>query len=161
MHYFTNTNAVPVYALRFHETVHDKWCIFKSVPQTQNGLERGFCLTLAKLRLNNWPLRFKWYGLVCLSFDWIHDIHRGAYSNEHFLLHINVPWCDGEQGWRRGETLVRVHFPSPKVSIFSAVYAFRVPSSRDPFSFYCHSKAMYTRIRAVVNHIFFFLPAFV
>ena len=30
------------YAICFHETVNDKWCLHKSVRQTQNGLERGF-----------------------------------------------------------------------------------------------------------------------
>ena len=26
----------------FNETVHDKWCLHKSVRRTENGLERGF-----------------------------------------------------------------------------------------------------------------------
>ena len=30
-----------VYAL-INETVHDKWCLDKSVGQTENNLERGF-----------------------------------------------------------------------------------------------------------------------
>ena len=37
------------YAICFHETVNDKWCLHKSVRQTQNGLERGF----AKRGLNS------------------------------------------------------------------------------------------------------------
>ena len=34
----------------------DKWCLYKSVRQTNNGLERSFVKNyMAKLRLNNWP----------------------------------------------------------------------------------------------------------
>ena len=40
--YFERTNAFLVYALCFHEIVHDKWCLYKSVRQTENDLERGF-----------------------------------------------------------------------------------------------------------------------
>ena len=40
--YFKETNAFLVYAVYFHETVGDKWCLHKSVRQTENGLERGF-----------------------------------------------------------------------------------------------------------------------
>ena len=36
--YFKKINAFPVDAICFHETVHDKWCLHKSVPQTENGL---------------------------------------------------------------------------------------------------------------------------
>ena len=35
--FLSETNAFPVYAMCYHETVHDK-----SVLQTENGLERGF-----------------------------------------------------------------------------------------------------------------------
>ena len=38
--YFKKTNALLVYFICFHETVHNKWCLHKSVRQTQNGLER-------------------------------------------------------------------------------------------------------------------------
>ena len=31
-----------VYNIRFNETVHLKWCLDKSVCQTENGLGRGF-----------------------------------------------------------------------------------------------------------------------
>ena len=40
--HFKTTNAFLVYAIWFHETVHDKWCLHKSVQQTDNGLKRGF-----------------------------------------------------------------------------------------------------------------------
>ena len=113
MGYFEKTITFPVHAICFHEIDHDKWCIFKSVPQTENGLERGFVKHSLNSVYINWPLRFKSYRLVCLSFAWIYDIHQGACSNEPFLLHINVPWCDRQHGWRRGETLVVVHLPSP------------------------------------------------
>ena len=36
------TNASLVFAVWFHETAHGKWCIDKSIWQTENGLERGF-----------------------------------------------------------------------------------------------------------------------
>ena len=42
MGYFKEANAFPVYATCLHETFHDKWCLHKSVWQTENGLERGF-----------------------------------------------------------------------------------------------------------------------
>ena len=42
MGYFKKINAFLVYAIWFHETVHDKWCLHKSVLQTDNGLERSF-----------------------------------------------------------------------------------------------------------------------
>ena len=50
MRRFKKTNAFPVYAKCFHETVYDKWSLNKSVRQTENGLG---------LRLNNWPQKFK------------------------------------------------------------------------------------------------------
>ena len=40
--YFKKTNAFLVYFICFNETVHDKWCSYKSVRQIENGLERGF-----------------------------------------------------------------------------------------------------------------------
>ena len=40
--HFKKTNAFLVYAIWFHETVDDKWCLHKSVLQTNNGLERFF-----------------------------------------------------------------------------------------------------------------------
>ena len=40
--YFKKTNAFLAYFIRFNETVHDKWCSYKSVRQIENGLERGF-----------------------------------------------------------------------------------------------------------------------
>ena len=40
--HFKKTNAFLVYSIWFHETVHDKWCLHKSVLQTDNGLERSF-----------------------------------------------------------------------------------------------------------------------
>ena len=42
MGYFKKTNAFLVYAKFFHETVYGKWCLRKSVRQTENGLERSF-----------------------------------------------------------------------------------------------------------------------
>ena len=47
--FFKETNAFPVYAICFNETVHDKWCLHKSDWQTENGLELGF----VKLGLNS------------------------------------------------------------------------------------------------------------
>ena len=40
--YFKTTVALLVYSICFHETVHNKWCLRKSVRQTENGLERSF-----------------------------------------------------------------------------------------------------------------------
>ena len=40
--YFKRTNAFLVYSICFHKTVHDKWCLYKSVRITENDLERGF-----------------------------------------------------------------------------------------------------------------------
>ena len=40
--YFKKTNAFLAYFICFNETVHDKWCSYKSVRQIENGLERGF-----------------------------------------------------------------------------------------------------------------------
>ena len=40
--YLEKTNALLVYSICFHETVHNNWCLHKSVRQTENGLERGF-----------------------------------------------------------------------------------------------------------------------
>ena len=42
MCYFKNINAFLVYTICFNETVHDNWCLDKSVRQTENDLERGF-----------------------------------------------------------------------------------------------------------------------
>ena len=41
--YYKKRNAFLVYFICFGETVHHKWCLHKSVGQTENGLERGFC----------------------------------------------------------------------------------------------------------------------
>ena len=40
--YLNKTNAFLVYVIGFNETVHEKWCLEKSVRQSENGLERGF-----------------------------------------------------------------------------------------------------------------------
>ena len=44
--YFKKTkysyNAFPVYDTCYHETFLNKWCLRKSVLQTENRLERGF-----------------------------------------------------------------------------------------------------------------------
>ena len=40
--YFTKTKAFLVELTYFNEVVHDKWCIYKSVRQIENDLERGF-----------------------------------------------------------------------------------------------------------------------
>ena len=40
--YFKKANAYLVFSIRFNETVHDKWCLHKSVGETDNGLERVF-----------------------------------------------------------------------------------------------------------------------
>ena len=40
--YFKETNAFQVYAICFHESVHEKWPLHKRVRRTENGLERGF-----------------------------------------------------------------------------------------------------------------------
>ena len=40
--YCKKTNAFLVYAICFHENVHDKSCLHKSVRQTENGLECSF-----------------------------------------------------------------------------------------------------------------------
>ena len=42
MGYFKKANAFLVYTKFFYETVHGKWCLRKSVQQTENGLERSF-----------------------------------------------------------------------------------------------------------------------
>ena len=42
MGYFKKTNPFLDYAKFFHETVHGKWCLRKSVRQIENGLERSF-----------------------------------------------------------------------------------------------------------------------
>ena len=55
---FKKINAFLVYSICFNETVKDKWCLDKSVGQTENDLERGFVKKMAKLRLNNWPMFF-------------------------------------------------------------------------------------------------------
>ena len=36
---FKNINAFPVYSTCFNETVNNKWCLDKSVGQTENDLE--------------------------------------------------------------------------------------------------------------------------
>ena len=54
---FKKINAFLVYSICFNETVKDKWCLDKSVGQTENDSERGF-VKMAKLRLNNWPMFF-------------------------------------------------------------------------------------------------------
>ena len=56
--YFKKLNTFLVYSVCFHKTVHNKWCLDRTVGQIKNGLERGFVTTLAKLRLNNWPRNF-------------------------------------------------------------------------------------------------------
>ena len=38
-----------------------------------------------------------------MKLAWIYDIHQVATQMSLYLLHINVPWCDGEQGWRSSE----------------------------------------------------------
>ena len=41
--YFKTANAYLVYAICFHQKVHDKLCLQKGVRrQTENGLQRGF-----------------------------------------------------------------------------------------------------------------------
>ena len=42
MGYFKKVNAFLVYAICFHKTVHDKWCLHESVGQAENDVERGF-----------------------------------------------------------------------------------------------------------------------
>ena len=42
MGYFKKINALLVYSKSFHETVHNKWCLHKTIRQTENGLEHGF-----------------------------------------------------------------------------------------------------------------------
>ena len=54
---FKKTNAFLVHFICSNETVHVKWCLHKSIRQTENGLKHVL-LTLAKLRLNNWPIWF-------------------------------------------------------------------------------------------------------
>ena len=34
------------YSICFHKTVHNKWCLDKTIGQIENGLERGFGLNL-------------------------------------------------------------------------------------------------------------------
>lgn len=58
MVYLKKTNAFLVNVICFSETVHEKWCLDKSVLQSENGLEHGFVKTLAKLHLKNWPCEF-------------------------------------------------------------------------------------------------------
>ena len=42
MDLLTKISAFPVYAICFIEVVHDKWCLDKSVEQTENAwLKRG------------------------------------------------------------------------------------------------------------------------
>ena len=36
------TNASLVYAIWFHESAYGKWCVDRSIWQTENSLERGF-----------------------------------------------------------------------------------------------------------------------
>ena len=40
--YFKKANAFLVYTICFNDSVHDKWCLDKSVEQTESDLERGF-----------------------------------------------------------------------------------------------------------------------
>ena len=43
-------SAIHVFLVCFNETAHDKWCLDKSVEQTENDFERGFvknCLNSA------------------------------------------------------------------------------------------------------------------
>ena len=40
--YFKKKNAILVYVIRFYETVLEKWCLDKSVRESESGLERGF-----------------------------------------------------------------------------------------------------------------------
>ena len=39
---FKTINALPVYSIRFNETVNDKWCLDKGVGQAEIDLEGGF-----------------------------------------------------------------------------------------------------------------------
>ena len=55
-----------------------------------------------------------------MKLAWIYDIHQVAAQMSLYLLHINVPWYDGQQGWRSGEN-TRGVLPSPQVLIFRAV----------------------------------------
>ena len=41
--YFKKKKTFLVYAICFYETVHDKWCLHKSIQQTENGWEHVFC----------------------------------------------------------------------------------------------------------------------
>ena len=42
MNLLTKRSAFPVYAICFIEVVHDKWCLVKSVEQSENAwLKRG------------------------------------------------------------------------------------------------------------------------
>ena len=54
---FKKINAFLVHSVCFNENVKDKWCLDKSVGQTENDSERGF-VKMAKLRLNNWRMFF-------------------------------------------------------------------------------------------------------
>ena len=54
---FKKINAFLVHSICFNETVKDKWCLDKSVGQTENDSERGF-VKMAKLCLNNWRMFF-------------------------------------------------------------------------------------------------------
>ena len=40
--YAKRANAFLVYIICINETVHDRWCLHKSVWRTDSGLERGF-----------------------------------------------------------------------------------------------------------------------
>ena len=42
MGYFKKVTAFLVYAICFHKTVHDKWCLHESVLEAENDVERGF-----------------------------------------------------------------------------------------------------------------------
>ena len=42
MGHLKKINAFLDYTIRLNETVHKKWCLDKSVGQTENDLERGF-----------------------------------------------------------------------------------------------------------------------
>ena len=45
--YAKMANAFLVYIICINETVHDRWCLHKSVWRTDSGLERGF--------VKHWP----------------------------------------------------------------------------------------------------------
>ena len=54
--YFKKTSVFLIYALCFHEAVHDKWCLWKRWTNWKR-LGTRFCSTLAKPRFNNLPIK--------------------------------------------------------------------------------------------------------